>query len=436
MNITINDRIVITTKITPKKKKGNVQLYDMYICLDIFELGLKQKSCSISTGISLNVTDYVNGKVISRNVAVKQKEERLNEYLHKSKLLCEELRTKKITSCTQLKNEINQNGRRIITGKIGRGYKKDQITKLEGLTYSKILNSFLDSKTLHKDRRRNYLRTETLLNEFYKNDVPLIDQITKEEMKAFKKWFMKVHPMTNNAQTTYLAMFPSIFNYALEENLIEHSPIPKLFTGGFVDAERTVLSENEIGRIRDLEDSSLSTTLQVAKYCMLLQLLTGMGYGDLKGLTHDNYKYNENFDRYYIEKHRNKTGVKFTIYLSSYAIVVFNRLLVLTKGEETLFQLPSIEYTSRKYKEIGKLAAIKSNITTYTLRHSFAVNMMEKDGKLEDLKLCLGHTNISTTQIYGKISATRQIEKMDYLESKSTIHQLDANKAKNLLKAV
>jgi site-specific recombinase XerD len=76
------------------------------------------------------------------------------------------------------------------------------------------------------------------------------------------------------------------------------------------------------------------------------------------------------------------------------------------------------------YKEIGIKAGIITNITTYTMRHTFSVDYMNNDGRLEDLAEMLGHANLKTTRIYGKISEKRLAGKTKHLESKSKMHQL------------
>lgn len=58
-------------------------------------------------------------------------------------------------------------------------------------------------------------------------------------------------------------------------------------------------------------------------------------------------------------------------------------------------------------KGYGKSAGIKKAITPYTIRHSFAMHLLENGADLEAIRQLLGHTDISSTQVYSKIMDTR-----------------------------
>lgn len=76
--------------------------------------------------------------------------------------------------------------------------------------------------------------------------------------------------------------------------------------------------------------------------------------------------------------------------------------------EERLFTNMSGGALSRQgfwkiVKHYADMAKINKDITPHTLRHSFAAHLLENGAELRDIKEMLGHSDISSTQVYAQL---------------------------------
>lgn len=97
--------------------------------------------------------------------------------------------------------------------------------------------------------------------------------------------------------------------------------------------------------------------------------------------------------------------------------------LVQNSDEERLFTNMNGQPMTRQgfwkiIKHYADAAGIKKDITPHTLRHSFAAHLLENGAQLNDIKNMLGHSDISSTQIYA------QLVKSKYLQTYTKYHPL------------
>ena len=64
-------------------------------------------------------------------------------------------------------------------------------------------------------------------------------------------------------------------------------------------------------------------------------------------------------------------------------------------------------------KEYAEAAGIERKVTPHVLRHSFATHLLDGGAGLREVQQLLGHSNISSTQVYTKVSTRRKRKAFD-----------------------
>ena len=140
---------------------------------------------------------------------------------------------------------------------------------------------------------------------------------------------------------------------------------------------------------------------------------TGLRVSELVGLVPANL----NLDLGFL-KVRGKGGKERVVPLGLAAVdwtrkylTVRSRLTDRGKAESTLFQTDKLQPLTRQafwriIVSYGERAGI-GHITPHLLRHSFATHLLENGADLRSVQMMLGHSDISTTQIYTHITNER-----------------------------
>ncbi len=139
--------------------------------------------------------------------------------------------------------------------------------------------------------------------------------------------------------------------------------------------------------------------LEEVRDVFLFQCFTGVAYIDAANLTEDNIQEDE-FGQKWIRLYRQKSSIQANIPLLEVPEMILDKYKHL---DGKLLPIHTNQKMNEYLKEIANLCGIKKRLSTHMARHSFATIMLTKGVSIESVSKMLGHTNITTTQIYAKI---------------------------------
>jgi len=274
-----------------------------------------------------------------------------------------------------------------------------------------LKKQFLEYVEIEKGRGlktvENYNRYLTRFFEFSKATKP--ESIREDVVRKYRLTLNR-EGLSKKTQNYYLIALRAFLKYLARENITSLSPerielakqeerILDLIGG---DELERLLSAPKTDNLKGLRDKALiellfSTGLRVGELCSLSRTL------DLKK------------DEFSI---RGKGGKVRVVFLSSRAKDALKKYLdTRTDMDDALFiRVPKTynlkpitsRLTPRSVERIVKYYAIKAGIdkkvTPHVVRHSFATDLLENGADLRAVQVLLGHSNISTTQIYTHVT--------------------------------
>ena len=203
----------------------------------------------------------------------------------------------------------------------------------------------------------------------------------------------------------------TIIKLAIRKELLDKNPYEH-FKIRMPDANRAFLSVEEIKKLRTAKLPNDLQRVQTARDMFLFACYTGLRFSDIINLKWNNIK--ENPDR--LEIVMEKTGKQIIIPIIPVAKAILIRLEKDAKPEQIhVFKAITNQVVNRNLKELMLFAGIKKKLSFHSARNSFACNHIEADTHMLHLMDLLGHSDISTTQIYTKSLTKGLYESMNKL---------------------
>ena len=92
------------------------------------------------------------------------------------------------------------------------------------------------------------------------------------------------------------------------------------------------------------------------------------------------------------------------------------------RTDKRLFNIGTLDMVNKRIKAVAKKCGIEKPISFHCSRHSFAVLALNYGMPIESVSKILGHTNITTTQIYAKVTSNKLDHDIAVFESRIKGH--------------
>lgn len=281
----------------------------------------------------------------------------------------------------------------------------------------KLLDEFLNYLSVERGLSKNTIssyRTDLIffIQYFEKKNYGGIERIKRQDIMNYLL-SLKDKGLSSNSISRALVAIKMFYKFLVQEHFVKEDvagildsprlirPLPNVMNTSEVDKILSVIDMRDWMGIRDKAALELmyATGMRVSELVELevggLNLDVGFikcrGKGDKERIVPIGKKAKEAIERY-MEKVRPQ--------------------LLKKRQDQHLFLSRLGKKVSRQsfwkmIKRLAKAARIKKDITPHTLRHSFATHLLERGADLRVVQEMLGHSDISTTQVYTHINKER-----------------------------
>ena len=269
--------------------------------------------------------------------------------------------------------------------------KECNYSKLTLINYTKDINYYF-----------NYLNENNL---YYLN-------IKKDDIRVFLKYLTNLKYKVSSI-SRMLSSLRSFYNYLLMKEKIKNNPFKLIKNPKKEKKLPNFLQYNEF--IKLIDELKSDTSLDIRNK-MILELLyaTGIRVSELTNIKLEDINFNNKSIK--VLGKGNKERI---VYFGDYAYdlmkeYIDNEREVLLNGKSStklLINKNGDELTSHGVEEaidvMVKKVSLNHKISPHTLRHTFATHMLEEGSDLRTVQTLLGHSSLSTTQIYTHITNER-----------------------------
>ncbi len=293
---------------------------------------------------------------------------------------------------------------------------------------NELKDQYLDYLEIEKQRsRRTRENYEHYLGRFLLwAKISRPEQIDDELVRKYRLWLNRFEDehgdsLKKSTQNYHIIALRGFLKY-LTKRGVKTLGAERVELGRASDRDIDFLEEDEVARLLNAPGEG---SLQALRDRAILEILycTGLRVSELISLNRDsiNLKRDDGFSvRGKGEKVRMvflSPGAQETLkaYLNKRDDVDEALFIRVPKSEREMRQADELRLTARSVQRIVKKYAAKAGITKdvhpHTLRHSFATDLLRNGADVRSVQALLGHSSITTTQVYTHVT-DRQLKEI------------------------
>jgi integrase/recombinase XerC len=259
-------------------------------------------------------------------------------------------------------------------------------------------------KNLSENTSKSYERDLKKLHLFLLDlNISEYSQISAETCSA---WVGSLYSQNNNPKSIqrHLSSAKGFFRFLKKNNLIESSPFELISAPKSSSTLPEVLSPEDVEQLLNFKPTNMIEIRDMA--IVELMYSSGLRVSETANINISDFEENKTFLR--VLGKGSKTRL---VPMGRFAINAINNWLMerekIHNNTDALFlNSKGTRLTVRSIQLRLKKMAVKQGlppIHPHMLRHSFATHMLESSGDLRTIQELLGHSSLSTTQIYTKL---------------------------------
>lgn len=264
----------------------------------------------------------------------------------------------------------------------------------------------LKSKSLSSNTLDAYVRDIKKFYEFVKSRDENLEEIEVVTIMAYVQYLQKKGQASSSIVRNIVSI-RNFYKYLVKIGIKEDNPVIQYESPKVKRNLPEILTVEEVDKLLSMPDQL--TDKGIRDRAMLeIMYATGIKVTEMLNLT----IYDVNLKLSYI-KCRGIKEKERIIPIGSYAVSCLENYLKIRNKlniynlDFVFFNLQGTQMTRQGFWKLVKMYAndadIKKVINSYTLRHSFAVHLLQNGADIKTIQELLGHRDMATTQIYSGI---------------------------------